>query len=305
MKLLVYTIIGCNKNSKIYRYRMDMYVRNGIIGLTFIAVLSLAGLFAEERVHTVQKGETIFSIARSYNVDRNELMRFNGISDPTKLQSGQRLKIPEAPGSGSAVPAASAVSASAGNEVFHNAARGDTFYGIARRYGVTVDALLAANSLQKDYVLKQGDVLRIPGAAAPAQAGKAVQTAAGPADARSMDASVRWPVTVRELSYMTGKLSGVVITGVSAEGVKCLTRGTVISAGPYRGFGRMAIVQTEGGYYYVYGGCESLSVKEGDKVGPGTELGKLGIDAISGKPQLFFLAYRGNAPVDPAKAPRT
>ncbi|MDR1863407.1 MAG: peptidoglycan DD-metalloendopeptidase family protein [Treponema sp.] len=103
---------------------------------------------------------------------------------------------------------------------------------------------------------------------------------------------------------MAGKLSGVVLAGEKTESVKSLTQGTVISAGPYRGFGRVAIVQVSGGYLYVYGGCESLSVKEGDKVVPGTELGRLGIDALSEKPQLFFLVYRNNTPVDPAKAPR-
>jgi septal ring factor EnvC (AmiA/AmiB activator) len=103
---------------------------------------------------------------------------------------------------------------------------------------------------------------------------------------------------------MTGKLSGVVVTGEKSESVKSLTQGTVVSAGPYRGFGRVAIIQVAGGYLYVYGGCESLTVKEGDRVGPGTELGKLGIDAVSEKPQLFFMVYRNNAPMDPSKAPR-
>jgi murein DD-endopeptidase MepM/ murein hydrolase activator NlpD len=60
-----------------------------------------------------------------------------------------------------------------------------------------------------------------------------------------------------------------------------------------------------GGYLYVYGGCEYLSVKEGDRVVPGTELGSLGIDAVSQKPQLFFLVYQSNTPIDPAKAPRS
>jgi septal ring factor EnvC (AmiA/AmiB activator) len=103
---------------------------------------------------------------------------------------------------------------------------------------------------------------------------------------------------------MTGKLSGVVVTGEKSEPVTSLTQGTVVSAGPYRGFGRVAIVQVTGGYLYVYGGCESLTVKEGDRVSPGTELGKLGIDAVSEKPQLFFMVYRNNAPIDPSKAPR-
>jgi septal ring factor EnvC (AmiA/AmiB activator) len=103
---------------------------------------------------------------------------------------------------------------------------------------------------------------------------------------------------------MTGKLKGVVLLGERSESVKNLTQGTVISAGPYRGFGNVVIVQMPGGYSYVYGGCESLSVKKGDRVVPGAELGKLGIDGVSSKPQLIFLVYRGNNPVDPVKAPR-
>jgi septal ring factor EnvC (AmiA/AmiB activator) len=121
---------------------------------------------------------------------------------------------------------------------------------------------------------------------------------------KTVDASLRWPVNPKGIAYMTGKLSGVVVEGEQAESVRSLTRGTVVSAGPYRGFGRVAIVQVTGGYLYVYGGCESLSVKEGDRIGSGTELGKLGIDAVSRKPQLFFLVYRDNSPIDPSKAPR-
>jgi len=103
---------------------------------------------------------------------------------------------------------------------------------------------------------------------------------------------------------MTGKLQGVVITGTRSEPVLSLTRGTVLSAGPYRGFGRVVIVQTDGGYLYVYGGNETLSVREGDRVSPGTELGRLGIDAVSNQPQLFFMIYRNNIPIDPVTAPR-
>jgi murein DD-endopeptidase MepM/ murein hydrolase activator NlpD len=45
-------------------------------------------------------------------------------------------------------------------------------------------------------------------------------------------------------------------------------------------------------------------VKEGDRVVSGTELGRLGVDTVSGKPELFFMVYRNNSPVDPVKAPR-
>ena len=275
--------------------------------LIFSAFFSIE-LYAQEKVHVVVSGDTIYSIARSLGVERDELMRVNGITDPTRLRVGQRLVIP------------GGQSWNAGGQVFHQAVRGDTFYGLAQRYGVTVNEILAANSLAQNYVLKLGDMLIIPvngaitatgssGQAASVQVVSA-QTASGQTEStarnysEAIDPSVRWPVIAKELSYMTGVNSGVIITGDRFEPVKSLTSGTVISAGPYRGYGRVAIVQASGGYIYVYGGCESLNVKEGDKIGPGMEMGRLGIDPRTEKPQLFFRVYLNNAPVDPAKAPR-
>ncbi|MDR0759981.1 MAG: peptidoglycan DD-metalloendopeptidase family protein, partial [Treponema sp.] len=200
------------------------------------------------------------------------------------------------------------------------------------------------NGLREDYVLKAGDRLKIPrsgetpvisaaekipagpvetGAAAlPADSGGVSNggTVGGIVEGIGVQPAVRqtipaspdagggqtpWPVRVKELAYMTGKLYGVVILGERSEPVKSLSGGTVISAGPYRGFGKVAIVQMTGGYLYVYGGCESLSVREGDRVVPGAEIGRLGLDGAASKPQLFLMVYKNNKPIDPAKAPRT
>ena len=282
---------------------MDMGVRVGIfVMLLVIAVLAAppVGLHGEERVHVVERGETLYSIARSHGITADNLMRHNGISDPSRLQVGQRLRIP---GSGS--PAAPAV-----EYTTYRVVRGDTFFSLTRRFSVTEEAIRRANNLSDGYILLEGVTLRIPlapggtGQLPPAEATPPVVTTPPATGTGVLDTSVRWPIVARELSQMTGRLSGVVITGVRGESVRSLTRGTVLSAGPYRGFGRVVIVQVEGGYLYVYGGCESLSVKEGDTVGPGTELGRLGIDAASEKPQLFFMVYHSNVPIDPAKAPR-
>ncbi|MDR2079415.1 MAG: LysM peptidoglycan-binding domain-containing M23 family metallopeptidase [Treponema sp.] len=252
---------------------------------------------AEERIHILQRGETIYSVARSYGVSFQEILMINGIADATRVQAGLRLRIPAGE---SGAPAYTE----------HRVVQGETLYSLARRYGLTLQALRELNGLSAAYVLKAGDRLRVPagearpaanpGNTVPRETGEEVRTIV----TRTVDASVRWPVTAKEVSYMTGKLYGVILAGERSESVKSLTRGTVVSAGPYRGFGRVAIVQMTGGYLYVYGGCESLSVKEGDSVVPGAELGKLGVDAVSSKPQLFLLVYRNNNPVDPAKAPR-
>ena len=49
---------------------------------------------AGERIHIVQKGETLLEIAVRYNVTVSELMNANGIKNPTNLQAGQVLLIP-------------------------------------------------------------------------------------------------------------------------------------------------------------------------------------------------------------------
>ena len=46
--------------------------------------------------HTVQKGQTLYFIARAYDVEINRLKRINGIYNPSKLQIGTRLWIPGA-----------------------------------------------------------------------------------------------------------------------------------------------------------------------------------------------------------------
>lgn len=45
------------------------------------------------RSHVIQKGDTIYNVARRYGLSPNEVMRANGISDPSRLQMGQVLKI--------------------------------------------------------------------------------------------------------------------------------------------------------------------------------------------------------------------
>jgi murein DD-endopeptidase MepM/ murein hydrolase activator NlpD len=305
--------------------------RYGILNISFLSMLVLftgltLGVSAEETIHIVQRGETFYSIARSYKVDIDDLMRFNGVADPQKLQAGQRLAIP---GTGTTP-----------SFIEYRVTKGETLYSIARHYNITLQSLRNANGFSESYILKEGDLIKIPFSnrgqeyvstsrktaavpqgqggggspqnSAPISRNPASSTPSGSTGGPSnrtmapkqVDASIRWPVSAKEVLYMTGKLYGVALLGEKSEAVKSLTQGVVVSAGPYRGFGRVAIVQVSGGYLYVYGGCESLSVKEGDRVTSGTELGRLGVDAVSRKPQLFFLVYRSNTPIDPAKAPR-
>ncbi len=45
------------------------------------------------RTHVVGKGDTVYNVARRYGLSPSEILRANGISDPSRLQMGQVLKI--------------------------------------------------------------------------------------------------------------------------------------------------------------------------------------------------------------------
>ncbi|MCL2373876.1 MAG: LysM peptidoglycan-binding domain-containing protein, partial [Treponema sp.] len=96
-----------------------MKIRIGVLGVFFVIaglVAPIPGLYGEEGVHIVQRGETFFSIARAQGIRAEDLMRHNGITDPTRLQAGQRLRIPAQGGGNVSAPAAGT----------HRVVRGDT-----------------------------------------------------------------------------------------------------------------------------------------------------------------------------------
>ena len=258
--------------------------------------LSSGAFAADVLIHVVGKGETIYSISRFYGVAADDLMKANGISDPSKLQFGTKLTIPVSGGSPvSVLPAAVSL-------VNYKAVKGDTLYSIARTNGISLQNLLDINKFSSSHVLKVGDVIKVPG-----QTGSNNHSASEANNAPSRISggiyTLRWPVSPKDISYMSGQM-GVVVEGEQFESVKSLTQGNVVSAGPWRKFGRVVIVETSGGYYYMYGGCESITVNVGDRITPGMELGRLGVNTVSEKPQLFFMVFRNEIPVDPAQAPR-
>ena len=255
---------------------------------------------AEDLVHVVGRGETIYSISRFYSVNSNELMSMNNISDPSRLQVGTRLKIPV---TDSALPVQGPTLALTDYRVI----RGDTLYRIAQSNGITLANLLEINGFSLNHVIKIGDTIKIPSPGGTSAAGNSPSEnpppVSNPVEAAAGIYSLRWPVTPKDISYMTGQM-GVVVEGEQNESVRSMTQGNVISAGPWRKFGRVVIIETPEGYFYMYGGCDTLSVNVGDRVSPGTELGKLGLNTVSEKPQLFFMVFRGDTPIDPANAPR-
>jgi len=275
------------------------YLKIITLSLAFACLLNSPEAFADDLIHVVGRGDTVYSISRFYQVSAEELMRANGITDPSRLSLGKRLIIP---GRSAAAPVSNSTSAQ--TLVNYRVERGDTLYSIARTNGITLQRLLEINGFPSNHTLRAGDVIKVPGRAGGSNNTAAASTPSNtPANLPSGIYAMRWPVSPKAITYMTGQM-GVVVEGEQFESVRSLTQGSVVSAGPWRKFGRVIIVETSGGYFYMYGGCETITVNVGDRITPGMELGKLGVNAVSERAQLFFMVFRNDKPVDPAIAPR-
>lgn len=285
------------------------------IALALLCLLAFCPgpLGAEPIYHVVAAGETVYGLARAFSVPAEAILSANGIKDPSKIKAGQKLLIPSV----------------------HKVAKGETLYGIARQYAVSVEALLEANHLSSKSVIVPGQLLVLPAAAKVASAatgstatgsGKAATTASpgskaplasasssgGPAtpmpplvktSSRSVDSSLAWPCK-GEARYLDGKIDGIMILTEKGIASKAIAGGRVVSAGPYRGFGLVVMIETDAHMIYVYGGNDSLAVRAGDMVKTGQKVGTVGYDAKEGRAVAYFFVFKDGTSFDPAKAPR-
>ena len=109
--------------------------------------------------HTVQRGDTLSSIARTYGTSWQAIAQANDISNPSQIYAGQRLKVPK---SGSSSGSSSGGTAAC--RYRHTVQRGEWVWQIARNYGVSPYAILKANnmSLPQASTIYAGMVLCIP-----------------------------------------------------------------------------------------------------------------------------------------------
>jgi LysM repeat protein len=136
-----------------------------------------------DRIHIVQPGETLGTIAAKYGISYQQLARHNGISNPNLVRVGQRVRIPSSNSTAPApaprpstaplpekvtpvqppptTPAPAPPARTCRGELSYSVRGGDSLHRIAASYGVTVSALMARNNLPSSLIVV-GQRLIIP-----------------------------------------------------------------------------------------------------------------------------------------------
>ncbi len=152
--------------------------------MTFVMAVMMFAQSATTQKHEVQSGETLYSIARQYNITVASLLQINPGLDADHIMAGQSINVPAgAQRTVSTQPQTiqqqvlqqvrQQVQTQQGVDVpstpnrpryktLHEVKKKETLYSISREYGVTVDQLVDANPDLKKNKLKKGAVLNIP-----------------------------------------------------------------------------------------------------------------------------------------------
>lgn len=127
-----------------------------IVCLSLALTLGNAGklLYAQNGnnyfLHTVSKGQSLYSIASMYHVTVNDIVRLNPGSDQ-QIRAGEALKIPQ-----------TGNTSSAENETFHTIQAGETLYQLTVKYNVSAQAICDANPGLSASNFRIGQVISIP-----------------------------------------------------------------------------------------------------------------------------------------------
>ena len=168
--------------------------------------------------HTVERGQTVYSIAKMYEVKVEDIYKLN-IGSAESIKAGNRLKIPQ-----KNVTAKEEVkSESNGAYIYHTIQAGETPYGVARRYHVKGEYIIEANPGLSQETFSAGKTIRIPITIKNTQTAEIVENQRGdreifytvPAKETIYNICRKFRTTEKELLKLNPELSGGLRRGMT------------------------------------------------------------------------------------------
>lgn len=278
-------------------------MRTALIGILLLWLTGCASLFGTPETVTVEKGDTLYSISKRYDMPLRDLIDANSLKPPYTLKVGQVLRLPAS--------------------TYHVVSRGDTLYSISRQYNANIADLKRINNLSYPYTLAVGQKVILAGSARSLSATanpppKRKYTArAAPRKTTSRPARGSYTVVQKRSSKFSWPVRGTIVSkfGTIGKGrandginikaargtvVKAADAGTVAYAGnELKGFGNLILVRHNDGWITAYAHNDRLLVKKGQKVRRGEKIATVGATGGVNSPQLHFEIRAGKKAVNP------
>jgi lipoprotein NlpD len=276
--------------------------------------------------HTVKKGDTLVSIALQYGLDYRDLVAWNNIVNPNRIEIGQVLLL-------ASPVAAIATPLPSGPPVTTPLAQADTPIE-ARPLANTTASKVEPRATKvpfSDRALAQmsapdpgGSPVAAtppetpvpsvtpttPPATTPPGVPPAAVAPGTPAPSPEPEKSVgtdnedvdwMWPVKGKVLAPFTEASKGMDIAGKKGAPVLAAAGGRVVYAGVgLRGYGKLVIIKHNNTWLSAYAHNDNILVKEQQDVKKGQKIAEMG-STDSDQVMLHFEVRRQGKPVDPAK----
>ena len=277
-------------------------------------------------VHTVQRGDTVFSISKRYHIPAEVLMIENNISEPSRIQIGKRLNLPP-PQTYTVKP-------------------GDSVASIARLFDVHPADLARLNHVPPPYRLYPRQQLKLPSGpvsapsptptvakTAPIQRAPVTSVQTAPLKPSQESAIVKpsqkpqapvktatpsYPMPKRSSAKFQKPVHGTLISsygpkkdGLHNDGLNwaapkgapviAAENGRVVYVGnDLKGTGNLVLIKHSDNWMSAYAHLDKSQVQNGQNISRGDQIGTVGKTGSVSTPQLHFELRRGTKALNPA-----
>lgn len=280
--------------------------------------------------HLIKKGDTLYSISKTYGIPQEDILKWNNLSGAEGIQLGkvltlydmeayekqkgnkkieESLTVEQPPMSAKLKDTKDAEDATLETDTnddessidmpeykYYRVKKGDTFSSIAKSYHMTKEEFYVLNNFDGQTILSVDQIVK-------------VKNNHGAYEKKETSGIVKdgfiWPIVGRLLIPFGTQEQGLVNEGINiaakkGRDVKATQEGMVIYVGNgLKSFGNLILIQHDKNWISVYAHVDNIAVKKGQKVTKGEVIAKVSDSGNVNTPQLHFELRYNVKPMDP------